>query len=320
MNFFPIADLHCDLLCYLAFEKTRSPYDLAVRCSIPQLLAGPVNFQLLPIFTPTEEGSVASGLAQLKVYHTQLKQHAVFGSTIRVQWAIENASALVSEEESLQEGLQRLGIAFSSERPVYVSLTWNGENRFGGGAATPNVGLKGDGKELLRFLSGQGIAVDFSHASDPLAYDILEQIDKEKLSIPVIASHSNFRAVCDVPRNLPDPLAKEIFRRGGVIGLNFVRMFVGPENPTFFARQLAHGLQLGGENQLCLGADFFYGLDVPASSRQVPEVYWFSDYDNASCYGKVIQIWKKELGLSDETIKRITSLNFNNYLSNLNPI
>lgn len=293
-----ICDLHCDLLCYLAHDSTRSPSNPEVRCSIPQLNEGGVKSQVLPIFTSTEKGSAQKGMAQWGVY----KKLQIEG--VRLSLAVENCSALCEEDEPLANCLERLDRLGSL---TYASLTWNGENRFGGGAGSTK-GLKEDGKELLRHLSGKRIAVDFSHASDWLAYDILNQMDREGLDLPILASHSNFRAVHDAVRNLPDDLAVEIFKRGGVIGINFVKMFTGP-TPDYYVKQIEHALALGGEDQLCLGADFFYGMDVPADQRKPPEIYWFEDFGNASCYPRFFQLLKGHF--SEEMLRKLAHGNFN---------
>lgn len=305
MNF-PIFDLHCDLLCYLANDPNRTAFDPGVRCSIPQLREGNVQFQVLPIFTTTEKGSAKLGLAQAEIYKKIAKE-----LPCKTSLAIENASSMCEEDEPLRVGLERiekLGPLF------YISLTWNFENRFGGGAHT-DVGLKQDGKDLVRFLDNKNIAIDLSHTSDALAYDLLNYMEKNSLKVPVIASHSNFRSVTDMARNLPDELVKEVIARNGIIGMNFVRFFVGPDSPTYFAKQLEHGLKLGGENHLCLGADFFFGDDVPPDQRKSADVTWFPGYDNASCYSKVFQLWNEQLGLKDALLKKISHENLNHFTS-----
>jgi microsomal dipeptidase-like Zn-dependent dipeptidase len=192
-------------------------------------------------------------------------------------------------------------------------MTWNEENRFGGGAHT-HVGLKPDGKPLLDFLHQRKIAIDLSHASDPLADQILNYISKKNLDIPVIASHSNFRAVTEAPRNLPDTIAKEILHRKGIIGLNFVKSFVGSDASKDFVRHLEHGLKLGAKDQLCLGADFFYVGDIPPSQRKKPEDYFFSSIGDAGCYQTVIEFWKKSSLVSDSLIDQITHKNLQQFL------
>lgn len=127
--------------------------------------------------------------------------------------AIENASAICNEKEDLSIALERLtALQRRIGKLLYVSLTWNHENRFGGGNHTEK-GLKNDGKLLVDYLCHKGIALDFSHASDYLAYDLLNYIEKKGLRLPLLASHSNMRSIADFPRNLPDEIAKEIIKK-----------------------------------------------------------------------------------------------------------
>lgn len=312
---YPIADLHCDLLCYLAGEAGRTAYDACVRCSIPQLQQGPVKLQVMPIFTETCAHSTLRGNAQAERFKAlPVNYPDVFGCAIDTRLAIENGSSFAEEDEPLSLALARL--SHFGGPPVYISFTWNTENRFGGGAHT-KIGLKSDGKVLLDYLNQQKIAVDLSHASDELAYDILDYIDNRGLNIPIIASHSNFRAVTNVSRNLPDDLVREIMQRDGVIGFNFVRLFVGPESPLNFVRQLEHLLTLGGGKLLCFGADFFYHGDVSPQFRKTPEEYFFPDYGDASAYEKVLGLWRKHLNLSEEIIHDIAYRNLDRFLHQL---
>jgi len=302
----PIFDLHGDLLLYLAKDSQRTAMDPEVRCSLPQLKAGNVEFQVLPIATVS---GIVEETAQLIAYLNLEKQCPDF---VARALAVENASGFCCEDEPLEQGLKRLDAWNAQGGPIfYISFTWNHENRFGGGAHTA-VGLKPDGKVLLEHLHKRGMAVDLSHTSDALAHDIFNHIDAKGLDIPVIASHSNFRAICDVARNLPDELAKEVIARGGLLGMNVVRKFVGP-NRVYFAKQLEHGLKLGAENHLCLGADFFCMEDLPPELQVPPEVGWFPGYDDASCYPALIQLWEEQLKLGPEVIKKICSINVHNY-------
>ena len=245
----PIADLHCDLLCHLARNPQHTPYDLAVRCAIPQLREGFVKMQTMAIFTETTPGSSKSGFAQLEVFKDLPRRYPdIFelvrrpeqidllpsSKTIGILPAIENASSFCEEHDDLETALKKLTTwQRKAGKLAYISLTWNTENRFGGGAST-DIGLKNDGKRLIDYLCEFGIALDFSHTSDHLAYDILNHLDKQGLKLPLLASHSNMRTVTNVPRNLPDDLVKEILRRKGIIGLNFIRHFIGETSPEQF--------------------------------------------------------------------------------------
>lgn len=296
----PIHDLHCDLLLYLQEDPKRTPFDPIVKCSIPQLLAGPVKRQVMAVFSETNDDSSKNGKIQVNRF-LQLRKEF---SQINMLLALENASTLCSETEPLDHAFKNLtDFLERCGRIVYVSLTWNTENRFGGGAHT-KIGLKEDGKLFLDFLSGKGVAVDLSHTSDALAHDLLNYIDKNLLKIPIIASHSNFRAICDMPRNLPDELVKEIFKRDGVLGVNFVKKFVGPG----IVRHIEYGLKLGGENHLCFGADFYYEGDLSPAFRS--ESPFIPGYDHAGCYQKIIS----ELDLPVRLWHKIAHENFDAFV------
>ncbi len=331
MSLYPIIDLHCDLLTYLQQDPKRTPYDPLARCAIPQLRQGGVKLQTMAIWAITQAGSSNVGLGQLQIFKelpthypqefsffstAEQLDHLSTSKTIEIVSAIENASAIAEEDEPFVEVLKRLKTFETTAKPIYISLTWNSENRFGGGALT-SIGLKEDGKGLLDYLHQKRISVDLSHASDQLAYDIFTHIDQHKLDIPVIASHSNFRAISNIPRNLPDELAQEIIRRKGIIGMNFVRSFIGGEEHPRFVEQLAHGLQLGAKEQMAWGADFYCDHDVPPDLRTLLGPSFFEDYADASAYPKVMGQWKKELGLSPTQLENIACGNVKAFLKRL---
>lgn len=281
----PVIDLHCDLLSFLAEDlKGNTPLQEDSRCSLPLLEKGGVLLQALAIFTETQKGSRKRGEIQLECYQNMRDTYQL---PCEFALAIENASGLLEEGEDLGALKGRL----EEQQWLYISMTWKEENRFGGGDQT-QVGLKEDGRELLKLMDGKGIAIDLSHASDPLAEGILEFIDKENLKVLPIASHSNFRAVKDHVRNLPDHLAKEIIRRGGLIGINFVRHFVG-DAPEDFLKHVEHGLSLGEENALALGADFFGGIPTPAIEHLKP--FYQSELGNSSSYPVLYEILSNNL-------------------------
>jgi microsomal dipeptidase-like Zn-dependent dipeptidase len=297
----PIIDLHCDLLAYLFLQEKRTPFDPICRCAIPQLKSGNVKLQTLAIFTETGPQSVAQGLKQVEAYETLLTRHALYFEPLssaptesektQIIPAFENASSFADENEPLKESLKRLEtLRTRLGRILYIGFTWNTENRFAGGVAAQQTGLKEDGKRLLEWMQGKNIACDFSHPSDRTAYEVIEYIDKHSLNIPLIASHSNFRTITPELRNLPDDLAKEIIRRDGLIGVNLFAPFIHKTNPDYLFRHIEHALHLGAENTLCFGADFFCDTDFPSIQQKYQvEHCFFPQYSNASTYPRLLQ-------------------------------
>lgn len=330
----PIVDMHCDLLCYLANNPVRSALDLEVRCSLPQLRRGNVSVQTMAIFTETGKGSTRKGEDQIsqfvnlpKLYPNDFQiiqknfspHSSHLTSPIKIIMALENASGVFEEDEPLENGFKRiLSMENKIGKIMYISLTWNLENRFGGGAYT-SIGLKADGCQLLDFLHEKQIAVDLSHTSDPLAHDILNYIDKRKLNIPIVASHSNFRAISHVPRNLPDEIALEILRRKGIIGFVFYRDFIGCDE-SHMIKQFEHLMKLGGEKEGCFGADFFFGGDLPPAFSKPFDQLFFSGYEDAStAYQGIMHLWEKHLGVSQQILDGVAHQNFVDfYKENIN--
>ncbi len=305
-----VADLHCDLLAYLAAGPNRSADHPASRCSVPQLRSGHVGLQTLAIFTLTNDDAIRFGAAQTQAFRNLVTDQAeevvaiadhldaldrdgtAGDDRIGVVAAIENASGFCDESEPLDRGLERL---CEIERTVggllYVSLTWNQANRFGGGCASEDIGLRDDGRVLLDFLAARGIALDFSHASARLADDMLEYLEAKGLDLAVCASHSCFLAKNSVPRNIPDDIARGIAARGGVIGLNFLRVFLSQEESVCraFAVQIEHAAEISVGHAYGLGADFFCADDVPIDLRSaMPTEYFFPQAANAGCYPSLL--------------------------------
>jgi len=319
-----IADLHCDLLAYLAEDSARTASCPDSRCSLPQLHQGNVHFQTMAVYTETGARSVELCQKQFEIFanlpelypkqFTHLKERKVLldPETVTIAAAIENASGLCLEEEPLDLCFSRFD-QYLAHQILYISLTWNTENRFGGGNES-TMGLKRDGELLLEYLSGKNIAIDLSHTSDFLAHDILEYIDKKNLDLTPIASHSNFRAVTDQKRNLPDVLAKEIFRRGGVIGLNFVRLFIGMTHSKDFIKHMMHAKELGGLEQYCFGADFFYANDYSNTLNHLLPFY-FPKFQDASCYPELLAFLG--LSFSKEELLGVAHKNIINFFERL---
>ncbi len=82
-------------------------------------------------------------------------------------------------------------------------------------------GLSAFGEEVIERMNELGIMIDVSHASDSAFYDVLELSN-----VPVIASHSCARALCDNPRNLSDDMLKVLAEKDGVIQMCILSNYV----------------------------------------------------------------------------------------------
>jgi len=112
-----------------------------------------------------------------------------------------------------------LGVRYMSPTWSY-SLPWAGSS---GDAEGRTRGLSEFGREVVREMNRLGMMVDVSHVSDPTFWDIVETSSK-----PVIATHSNARAIVAEPRNLTDDMIRAVARTGGVVCVVFYPAFVEP--------------------------------------------------------------------------------------------
>lgn len=325
---YPVIDLHCDMLSYLLEAPNPEPNQISsIGCSIPAMMEGNVALQIMAIYTTVETGSTVKGIKQsvlfnelINTFPTKLQkfENTFFESrisdrnTITCLAAIENAASFAEENEPLSASFKRLEkILTNTGKLAYIGLTHHGENRFGGGNST-SVGLKKDGEALLEYLSDKKIALDFSHTSDALAYDILTYLAKNNLQVPILASHSNFRTVFKHPRNLPDEIAREIILQKGVIGINFLRAFVNDKNPDALLDHIEYGMKLGAEDALCFGADFFYTESHPDQSR-VP--FFYPQHQNAATYPSILNSLTNRY--STKQLNKISHQNGINFISRL---
>jgi|LauGreDrversion4_2_1035121.scaffolds.fasta_scaffold34537_2 membrane dipeptidase len=138
----------------------------------------------------------------------------------------------------------------------YITLVWNYESHI----AVPSCidqtrGLKPFAYQMVERMQQLGMLVDVSHLADQGVRDVLK-IAK----LPIIASHSNARVLCEHTRNLPDELIRGIADNGGVIGVNCVPYFLDSEDKTIrlakMAAHIKHIHQIAGEDVLAIGNDF----------------------------------------------------------------
>lgn len=134
-----------------------------------------------------------------------------------------------------------------------------------GDAPPADFGLTPKGRDLVRAASRLGIVVDVSHASDRAAKEILALAAEN--GSPVVATHSNARALADHPRNLRDPELRAIAKSGGVVGVNFHSAFLTRNQTATLAdvvRQVKYLVDLVGPEHVAIGSDFEGEIRPPA--------------------------------------------------------
>lgn len=249
-----VADAHCDTLYQIAING-RAPGKCVVT---PQRLeAGGVGLQTFALFAGREgpKGTpYADGLAMLAA--------ASWAGVPMIRDDLperppERPMGIFSCEggEMLEGSLERLTEFQLAARLRMIALTWNFENEIGQPAVNgPRGGLKPFGLKLLAAMDRYGILPDTSHLNESGFWDVCE-----RSTLPPIASHSDCRWLCDVPRNLRREQAKAIIDRGGFIGVNFYSSFLRADGPATLddvVRHIDALCELGGEHVIGFGSDF----------------------------------------------------------------
>ncbi len=180
-----------------------------------------------------------------------------------------------------------------------LTLTWNGENELASGTAATG-GLKPLGRNIIRELERCCIVADVSHLNDESMGDVIEWAQR-----PVIATHSNSRRLCNVPRNLTDDQFRCIAERRGLVGLNFFTGFLREDRKHAcmedLLRHAEHFLDLGGEEVLALGSDFD-GAEMPsdlsdcgalpALAGRLTETFGVTISEKI-CYKNALDFWQR---------------------------
>ena len=193
---------------------------------------------------------------------------------IRPVLTVENGGVLEGELPRL-EVLERAGVKL-------FGFTWNEENELGFPCGRSG-GLKPFGKRVAEELLFRGIYPDVSHLSDEGLFEVAEI--SSAFRVPFVASHSLARSVCPHRRNLTDEQIRAVADGGGLIGVNFVREFIGEAG---ILAHIVHLWKTGGEDVLAVGSDFD-GTDRPlyACADEMPR--FFEDLARAGLSASVLE-------------------------------
>lgn len=163
----------------------------------------------------------------------------------------------------LEDDIERLSV-LKEDGVRALTLTWNDQNRIAGGSKS-DQGLTDFGKAVIAEMNRLQIACDLSHLNDKSFFAAIE------LTRYPIATHSNSRAVCDVPRNLTDEQLCLLAKRGGIVGLCLYPAFLGGGTAEKLYEHICHMLDLGLENSLAIGSDFD-GAEMAADCADLSKI------------------------------------------------
>lgn len=193
----------------------------------------------------------------------------------------------------------------------HLGLTWNEANALATGVRSPLIsrGLTRAGRGAVELALHLGMILDVSHLNDPSLDDVLDIVHG-----PLVASHSNARAVCPDKRNLTDRHMRAIAKRGGVIGLNAWGNFVAKGRQATvedFLVHLDHAVKVAGVDHVGFGFDFTDPMELNPQAADPglevsPDTEGLSSWRDAPPLIRLLA----ERGYSPEDIDKIASGNF----------
>ena len=238
----PLIDLHNDLLWELRDRRAKGedpdvggPVP-ALHTDLPRLLRGGVGGQFWSVYVRSDlpvDQALARTFEQVDALYALLERHPDRLALARTADDVERIAATGRVASLIGvEGGHSLGGSLGTLRVLarlgagYLTLTHNDDTPWADSATGegPHGGLTTFGEEVVLELNRLGVLVDCSHTSD----DTMRQAI-EVSRAPVLFSHSNARALCDVPRNVPDDVIELVGRTGGVICATFVPWFLSKE-------------------------------------------------------------------------------------------
>jgi membrane dipeptidase len=260
-----VVDCHHDLLLLVARDRLLDERDSFRKRWIPELRAGGIDVQVLPIHIEREfpdEAALRRTLLLTAYLFQEVAANreevvlcengndidaAVEGGKIALLLALEGSQAIGRDVE-LIELFYRLGVRMAS-------FSWFGRTPLadGGGEQAAGGRLTHAGVDALHELERLGIVMDVSHLSDASTDHVLELATR-----PVVASHSCARALLDHHRNLRDDQIRAIAMTGGVVGINFLPVFIDRARPTIdrVVDHVEHMVSVAGVDHVGIGTDF----------------------------------------------------------------
>lgn len=271
-------DTHCDVLYAMARQGRHLAEDSQVgHVDLGRLLKSGMRLEFFSGFLEPEYKPERALARQLDIIDRFWREVGADTTHFRVVRTREDVLALDTDprigallslegaeavlDTAVLRILFRLGVRC-------IGLTWNERNHLadGVGVGEGGGGLTPLGVEVAQACQELGILLDVSHLH-PRSFWHLLDVTKG----PLIASHSDAKAVHDHRRNLDDAQIRALAERGGVIGLNFAPGFLtdGPASIDDVLRHADHILEVAGDTTLGIGSDFDGIEHVPAGLEDV---------------------------------------------------
>lgn len=276
-----IVDAHCDTLTKI-METNESINKNTCHSDLNRMSAYDGYVQFFAAFIePHFSGAYAikRAIEIIDTFYLEQEKHSQKLTLCTNYSEIENALSERKIAGILSiEGGEALNGSLSALRMFYklgvrsLCLTWNHRNEIADGNAEDITGggLTNFGRSVVVEMNSLGMLVDVSHISERGFWDVLEVTDS-----PIIASHSNAKAICNHKRNLTDDQVFALVKNKGVIGINFYPPFLTKAKTaglTDIINHIEHIVGLVGCDNIGIGADFDGIMVTPSDVCGVQDI------------------------------------------------
>jgi len=227
-----VFDSHCDTAYVLYGQSSYFIKENKSHLTIEKAKKGGLKAQIFAIYVNPAYAPYRSIKKALLMYYALETKLFSLGNAIKVTSTIEMESAIkkgklacwISLESGniIENSIEILEFFYNlGVRCMTLTHTKNTDWADSSGDEPKHDGLNKLGKKIIRKMDELSMVIDISHSSDKTVEDVLDIT-----SMPIMASHSCARALCDIPRNISDDLIKEIANKKGYIGVNFFPGFL----------------------------------------------------------------------------------------------
>jgi len=319
---FTIVDAHLDLLYDIERKRKMGQQKVIEREYLEEFTEGGINIIVSSIYIDGEflpELALRKALDQISAFYSELEESA--DKIIFVKNLTDIDKAIKEDKIGILlsfEGVEPLINDINLLRIFYelgvrgVGLTWSRRNFAADGCSFSRVkgkenGLSEFGMQVVKEAQKLGMFIDVSHINDAGFWDVMEITTQ-----PVIASHSNCRALNGIMRNLTDDQIRALAKTGGVIGINAVSKIVAEHHADIkaLADHVDHLREVAGIEHIGLGFDLCDKIFARQHSGK--DTKQVGTYDVIEGHKNIYQLTEELIkrGYTDDELRLIYGENF----------
>jgi len=319
-----IVDAHSDILNDIHPRRTLGERETLKKDWVPKMKKGGIDIRVVALYSDIQylpELALRRGLDLVATLYEEIEEcpdamlcttyddiiKAKSESRVGFILGMEGAEPLGTDLQLLsifyKLGLRVLGLTHAL-RTYLADGAFLSDRKKGQAGGLTDVGV-----QFVEKAQDLGMVIDVSHLNDPSFWDVIQYSRG-----PLIASHSNCRALRNHPRNLTDDQIKAVAARGGVIGINACGLFVQPADFSHLVDHIDHLVKTGGIEHTGLGpdfADYLFQYMTEKERKRIP-VEWINPvqgYSGDEAFSKVADELEKR-GYKAHDIDLIMGENF----------